>query len=305
MKKFLSTVLLLLVIAAIYFYRRDFVQYLMINYVYKADFEEKTSNNYERKIDFKYVQVEDRFEPRTKQDILNIIYTSLDRGYDDFAFFCAKDYTDCTKDMKELVDNNYEIANINNFVAPYNSYQRLSFTIDGYGIIRIHVEKMYTKSEISLIDQKVEQLYSELIKSNRTERENIKAIHDYIINHTVYLQEQEISDYFNRTAHPQKTNIAYGPLFNGVGICGGYTDTMALFLDRMNIPNYRVASETHIWNLVYIDGEWKHLDLTWDDPVTDTGVNVLLDTYFLIDSSILDKENRTEHKYDKSIYLEA
>ena len=80
---------------------------------------------------------------------------------------------------------------------------------------------------------------------------------------------------------------------------------MALFLDRMNIPNYRVSSETHIWNLVYIDGEWKHLDLTWDDPVTDTGVNVLLDTYFLVSSSTLETENRSEHKYDKAIYLEA
>ncbi len=305
MKKFLSTIFLLLLIAAIYFYRRDFIQYIMVNYIYKTEFEEKSANNYERSVDFKYVQVESRFEPKTKQDILNIIYTALDRGYDDFAFFCSKEYKDCPNDMKELIDNNYEIANINNFVAPYNSYQRLSFAIDGYGIIRVHVEKMYTTSEMNLINQKIEQLYPTLVKSNRSTKDNIKAIHDYIINHTVYLQEEETGDYLNKSVHPKKTSIAYGPLFNGAGICGGYTDAMALFLDRMNIPNYRVASETHIWNLVYIDGEWKHLDLTWDDPVTDTGVNVLLDTYFLISSSTLETENRSEHKYDKSIYLEA
>lgn len=303
MKKFLQTILLLLLIAAIYVYRVDLVQYLMVHYIYKDEFKLEQSNPYERAVNYKYVQVEERFEPKTKQDILNIIYTALDRGYDDFAFFCAKEYKNCMSDMKDLIDKNYEIANINNFVAPYNSYQKLSFAMDSYGIIRVHVDKMYHANEIALVNQKIDELYSKLVLNTRSTTSNIKAIHDYIINHTVYLKEEETG--INRTSEPKKTSIAYGPLFNGVGICGGYTDAMALFLDRMKIPNYRIASETHIWNLVYIDGTWKHLDLTWDDPVTDTGVNVLLDTYFLIPSSTLEKEKRIEHTYDKKIYLEA
>mgnify|MGYP004693979423 FL=1 len=80
---------------------------------------------------------------------------------------------------------------------------------------------------------------------------------------------------------------------------------MALFLDKMGIKNYKVSSDSHIWNLVYVDGAWKHLDLTWDDPVVNTGENMLLHTYFLISYDELLKQNTAQHNFDTNIYQEA
>ena len=80
---------------------------------------------------------------------------------------------------------------------------------------------------------------------------------------------------------------------------------MALFLYEFGIDNYKIASDNHIWNLVKINNKWLHLDLTWDDPVTQTGVQKLEDIFMLIDNKELKELKVTQHKYDKNIYKEA
>ena len=74
----------------------------------------------------------------------------------------------------------------------------------------------------------------------------------------------------------------------------------------LGIDNYKIASGTHVWNAVKLDGQWYHLDLTWDDPVSNTGEDILDYKFFLVknkDLEDLDK-NSNDHKFDKSIYLE-
>jgi len=80
---------------------------------------------------------------------------------------------------------------------------------------------------------------------------------------------------------------------------------MFLFLERMNLKQYRVSGVRHIWNAVEIDGVWYHLDLTWDDPVVNTKENLLLHNFFLITSKELDEKNTGQHNYDVNIFKEA
>ena len=49
---------------------------------------------------------------------------------------------------------------------------------------------------------------------------------------------------------------------------------------------------------------WLHLDLTWDDPVTSTGEDVVDYDYFLVTSEELNKLENEQHTFDESIYLE-
>ena len=60
-----------------------------------------------------------------------------------------------------------------------------------------------------------------------------------------------------------------------------------------------------IMNNIYIDNEWKHLDLTWDDPVTNTGKNLLKYDYFLINTIQLEQKKDKNHIYNKNLYIEA
>ena len=86
-------------------------------------------------------------------------------------------------------------------------------------------------------------------------------------------------------------------MIQGYGTCNGYADAMAIFLD------YKISNDEHIWNLVYLDGKWYHLDLTWDDPISETNIN--RDTYFLITTKTLEELNDGTHNFDKKIYSEA
>ena len=133
-----------------------------------------------------------------------------------------------------------------------------------------------------------------------TNEDKIKIIHDYIINNTKY--DKAKSD---NKVKLYNSDIAYGALIEHYAICGGYSDSMKLFLDKFGIENYKISSENHIWNLVKLNNEWFHLDLTWDDPVTNTGEDVLEYDYFLITTEELQTLDTDQHFFDKTIYTEA
>ena len=79
---------------------------------------------------------------------------------------------------------------------------------------------------------------------------------------------------------------------------------MELFLEKLNIESYKVSSEKHVWNAIYYNGEWLHLDLTWDDPVTNTGDQILLHDYFLITTDKLKSMKIDQHDYNLNVYKE-
>ena len=62
---------------------------------------------------------------------------------------------------------------------------------------------------------------------------------------------------------------AYGALVNGSAVCEGYAHSICLLLNKVGIECYYAngysENAPHMWNTVNIDGNWYHLDSTWDD----------------------------------------
>jgi transglutaminase/protease-like cytokinesis protein 3 len=79
---------------------------------------------------------------------------------------------------------------------------------------------------------------------------------------------------------------------------------MAVFLNIIGMKNYKKSNNDHIWNAVYLDNKWYHLDLTWDDPVTNTGKNILIYDFFLISNNELLRKEAAQHSYDTTVYSE-
>mgnify|MGYP001092294894 FL=1 len=128
----------------------------------------------------------------------------------------------------------------------------------------------------------------------------IKTIHDYIINNTKY----DI-DKANNGKSNYDSSRATGVLFEGYGICSGYTDVMAIFLNKIGVDNFKVSSDTHIWNAINYNNNWYHIDATWDDPVSQSGVDSLSHDYFVINTQQLKNldVNNTDHNFDNKYYL--
>lgn len=258
------------------------------------------NNKYASNNNYEYVQITDNFEPNNKKDIINIYYTILNSGMDQFSFYCPSSYKDCMDDVNYISNNQSLLSNINNFVPVYNIFQNIETEFDNFGKITVNITHSYNDDEILAIEDKIKNIINEILNDSMNLEEKIKAIHDYIINNTKYdvnRTDNKITKYHS--------DIAYGALIEHYAICGGYADSMKLFLDYLNVPNYKISSENHIWNLVYLNNNWYHLDLTWDDPVTSTGKDVLEYDYFLISTDELKAIETEQHVFDNSIYKEA
>jgi transglutaminase-like putative cysteine protease len=261
-----------------------------------------SNTSYIKEISLHYVQNTTDFVPDDKQELLNIYYTALNSGWDDFTFYCPDKYKDCLADVKSLSnDTDHNLSNLNSFVNPYNIYNNIYTTYYETGKVTLKIKRLYDSYMIDKINTKLNELYSTLVNPNTSIRDNIKAIHDYIINNTVYDTKKTVD--INDDTY--SSNTAYGVFYEGVAVCSGYADAMALFLNKMNVPNIKVATDNHVWNLVYIDNKWYHLDLTWDDPVTTSGKQILSHSFFLIDYDKIKSYNTGEHDFNPLIYQEA
>lgn len=309
MKKTRSTLLTLFLtifVGITIIFNRQIVQYLMVNVVYQKQIVLKEANDYEKQHDYHYVQRTNNFVPKNSQELLNIIYTALNKGWDHFTFYCSTDYKDCLDDVMKLTQNNEQLSNVNNFIHPFNGFDKMTISTNNFGKVELEITKTYSESMIAAVNEQVDQILKTEIKDTMSDYEKIKAIHDYIITHASYDHEHaKIIEEKLPLTPTYKSNTAYGTLLNGKAICGGYTDTMAIFLDRLGINNYKISSFNHVWNFVELNGTWYHLDLTWDDPVIDTGEETLLHTFFLIPTTELEENDTNQHSYDKNIYQEA
>ena len=79
---------------------------------------------------------------------------------------------------------------------------------------------------------------------------------------------------------------------------------MELFLERLGVKSFKISSDKHIWNAVYLNDTWYHLDLTWDDPVASDGRDYLEFNYFLIGTDKLLSLDTTEHVFDQEVFSE-
>ncbi len=308
LEDFLFVFVFVFVFCLIYF-NQDFIRDVYYDIFSSKKSEEFVfSDNYYRQYNFNYVQNVAVASPRNRQDILNVIYSVVNRGYDKFTFYCPKSYKDCIKEVALIADDQDTLTNINNFVHPYNSYYHVEVEYNSVGKVTISIQKNYTNQDIIEVEQRVNEIFNRLYNPNISTIDNIKIFHDYIINNTKY--DSDRADYTTENGSdynvefPYKSTTAYGPLLQGYSLCGGYSDTMELFLERLGVKSYKVSSADHVWNAVKLGDIWYNLDLTWDDPVANNGKDYLEYDYFLISTQKLLDIEKTQHNFNLSVYSE-
>ncbi len=301
MKKLICLIIIL--IAFFCLWQKDLVtRFISQKIIYKDSVVVKNANEYYKNSNFLLVQNTDKFIVKNEEQFLDIIYTALNYGWEDFTFFCDYTYSTCSDDFYNIIENTDYIQAINNYISPLNSYTTINFTIDSLGKINISLQKAYSQDQILKVNETINKFIDNNIKATMSDRQKIKLFHDYIIENTIYDQDFKLD--MNKDTYPYHPYNAYGPLVEGKGICSGYSDAMAIFLDKIGVKNYKVSNKEHIWNAVYLDSTWYHLDLTWDDPVTSDGQQVILYDFYLITTDILKSKQTIQHEYNNDLYLE-
>ena len=118
--------------------------------------------------------------------------------------------------------------------------------------------------EGSTAEERAQAIVARLITAGMSDYEKALTLHDYVIRHAQYDLPASQEDY---EAHPR----AYGPegvLIDHQGVCQSYSEAYELLMAYAGIPCIVIHSDTHAWNQIMLDGQWTHVDLTWDDPVS-------------------------------------
>lgn len=300
MKSLIKVLIVVGILATTYLYRDDIMRFYFKNFSSENKATKlEASNDYYRDYNLSYLSATTSTEVNNDEELMDLYYSIINNGIDKFTFYCPEDYENCINDVVYLSNNQELLSNINSFVHPYNSFNTIKTEYDNLGRVTLEIDRSYDEDKIKAVNEKMQEIIDEEIKDEDDPKEIIKIVHDYIINNAKYDEKRaddKIIEYDSTTA--------YGVLLEGYGLCGGYTDAMALFLDYYEIPNFKVVSDNHIWNAVYLDGEWYHLDLTWDDPVSTFREDILEYTFFLISTYELEHLDTNQHVYNKDIFKE-
>ena len=123
--------------------------------------------------------------------------------------------------------------------------------------------------------------------------DKILYLHDYLVQNYAY-------DYEGLSGTPIRD--AYNFFKQGKGVCQAYMLALIALCEKAGIPALPVTSDEmeHAWNLVKLDGEWYHIDVTWDDaggeqaPVYPSFISY---KYFLLSGKALYESGRTAAWY--------
>lgn len=142
----------------------------------------------------------------------------------------------------------------------------------------------------------VDEIASGIIAQNMSDYKKVKTVHDYLVTRLEY-------DSREKSEIAPSSFSALGALETGIAVCKAYSELMALILNRAGVPCRIVVGfangTDHAWNMVSIEGELYHVDVTWDDPVSNRKEKTIRYDYF----NLSDKEIEIDHYWDRNNYL--
>ena len=127
------------------------------------------------------------------------------------------------------------------------------------------------------------------VQSDWTILEAVMFFNDYIAARYTYDDSLEIFD-------------AYQFLKYGTGVCQSYYLVIKQLLDACGVTSTYGASDNinHIWNVIYMGGNWYHLDTTWND--NDVFGHAEHDYFMLSTSKMLSQNSgRSDWYTDRSL----
>ncbi|MBE6729932.1 MAG: hypothetical protein E7568_06850 [Ruminococcaceae bacterium] len=134
------------------------------------------------------------------------------------------------------------------------------------------IDKTQVLSERDFIDAKIEPIIND-IKSSWDDSLKALRIHDWLVSNFMY-------DYRLYEQEGKENHDIYGFLRDGKGVCQSYAYTFMYIARKVGLESYIVVSPEkdtdsdgvydvagHGWNVVKINGNWYHVDATYDDPI--------------------------------------
>lgn len=218
--------------------------------------------------------------------IVDVIYNAISNNMDELIIYDYNLSDEEAQAYVHFVFYNYpELFNLSNFGVGY-------VTEDGQTKAYILVFWYYMDASE----------YSEALKAYNNALDNIISGMDpdfTDLEKMVYVHDYLASNFEYDTTDDEDFRIydAYQFLTEGTGVCQAYMLTFLALMQRLDvycIPAYSDIGN-HTWNIVMLDGEYYHLDVTSDDPIGNL-IGVAQHDYFLVSSQTLKNNDIDNNK---------
>lgn len=162
-----------------------------------------------------------------------------------------------------------------------------------------------TRSDREKADRIASEIAASIANENMTDYEKVLAVNDYLVNNVDY--DDSIS------------STMYDAFITRKVTCGGFEFAAGLLLEKMGIKSMQVvgfgtvdghddidkydllgySNQRHVWNIVYLNGNYYHLDTTFNQALSEN--NIQSYKYFLLS----DEQMMEDHIWNFSEYPEC
>lgn len=154
------------------------------------------------------------------------------------------------------------------------------------------------------LDSKVRAI-TDAAPQNGSDYEKELYVNDYLVDHCVYDEAAvKLHEDSKIRGHEQD---AYGALVEGKAVCEGYTRAFHLLCNKLGVSceviegnadeedeeTGKKQSMPHIWNCVRLDGNWYHVDVTWNDDNHGDFADVYTRRYYFL--NLTDEDIKRDH----------
>lgn len=184
-----------------------------------------------------------------KQELIEMLY-SADATTHDLSKYrlTASEFNSITSSLK---NGECRLIWASYYSNMYFNYTTFFSRVTNVNIANIDDDVL---NRYEVLKKNVEEIMAGL-RDDMTDLDKLIYFHDCIVNIATY----RYVDY--------QSYGTCGILGDEEGVCAGYTKALNMLLDMEGITGIYTSSKTldHGWNRVKIDGEWYHVDATWDD----------------------------------------
>lgn len=106
------------------------------------------------------------------------------------------------------------------------------------------------------MEDAIEEFKDEYITSGMSDFEKEMTIIQWIVENCKY-----------KRGEGWENATAYSCIVNGEAQCAGYADAFLQMAKSCGLKARYVSNSTHAWNLIQLEGDWYHVDVTWEDPL--------------------------------------
>ena len=225
---------------------------------------------------------------QTEQELTNLIHINMEQRNPDFIIHFLGNVSGKAADPQKALETASSKSEYLKNSIKSTSFQSLTFNKSQ--LIEFNISYLTDIEQEKTVDKITDEILAGIISMDMDIFQKEKAIHDYIILNVAY---DESKTY----------NSAYDALVRNTTVCKGYSLLAQKLFDKAGIASVIVNSEEmeHSWNMVYIEGNWYHLDITWDDPVPDKKGRIIYSYYNLTDREMLNHPKRN-HTWDHDKY---